>query len=149
VTPPDRPPADEAADSHEEAAERRKRRAAVRPHESGTDDRSASEQPLDQSGSDDDWAPPGVDPDDVPSYFPELSVEDPDPPRIVDHLGSVGIYLAVAAFGLAVIGIGAAARGIQPLGNAVITLSLGLGIVAMLFAMVFQAFASDLLSGSE
>lgn len=149
MTSPDRPPADEAADADDEAAKRRKRRAAVRPHESGADEVGGPEEPLDQPASGDDWAPPGVDPEDVPSYFPKLSVDDPDPPPIVDRLGSVGIYLAVAALALAVIGVGAAARGIQPLGNAVITLSLGLGIFAMVFAMVFQAFASDLLFGSE
>lgn len=150
MTSPDRPPADDAAGPDDEAEERRrKRRAAVRPHESGTDDVATPEEALGESASGDQWAPPGVDPDDVPWYFSPVSVEEPDPPPIVDRLGSVGVYLSIGALALAVMGVGAAAAGIQPLGNAVITLGLVLGIVAMLLGMVFQTFASDLLSGSE
>lgn len=146
-----------------EEERRRKRRAAVRPHESATDrvgqtgdagggPADAGSDPGDAGGnprSSDQWAPPGMDPEDVPSYFPPVSVDEPDPPPIVDRLGSVGIYLALVAMVLAVVGVGAAAIGVQPFGNAAITLSLGLGLVAMLFGMVFQAVASDFLSRSE
>lgn len=138
---------DDGGDREEER--RRKRRAAVRPHESASERVGEPDDARGEPGSGDQWSPPGVDPDQVPWYFSPVSVDEPDPPPIVDRLGSVGIYLALAALVLAVVGVGAAGVGIQPFGNAAITLSLGLGLVAMAFGMVFQAVASDFLSRSE
>lgn len=132
----------------QDTEQRRKRRAAVRPHESNIDDDQRPDGTNEESRSDQ-WAPAGVDPDDVPWYFSPVSIEEPDPSPLVDRLGTVGIYLALTALGLAVVGVGATAIGIQPIGNAAITLSLGLGLVAMLLGLVFQAAASTFLPRSE
>lgn len=152
----DREEADDGSDTPDgsddtigDAEQRRKRRTAVRPHERRTASDSTGSETDTAREARDQWAPEGVDPEDVPWYFSPVSVDDPNPPAIVDRLGSVGIVLVAIALVLAVIGVAAAAVGIQPFGNAAITLSLGLGAIAMLFGLVFQAFASDLLSRSE
>lgn len=140
---------DRPDDPVSDAEQRRKRRAAIRPHEMEQSAGSPAADHDRSSSAGDDWAPEGVDPDDVPWYFSPISVDEPDPPPTVDRLGSLGIYLVLIALVAAALGIGAAAAGIQPEGNALITLSLGLGAIAMLFGMIYQVFASDFLSRSE
>lgn len=72
------------------------------------------------------------------------SVDDPDPPQVLERLGQIGIYLSVAAVALAVVGLGAGSARVQPFANIALVLALGLGSVAMVFGAIYQASVSGL-----
>lgn len=71
--------------------------------------------------------------------------EEPDTPWAVAVLGQLGVRLGVVSVLLAVVGIGAAGAGVQPLGSVAIVAALVMVSVAMLLGMVFQAFDGDIL----
>ena len=82
--------------------------------------------------------------DDTENQPVALSIEEPDPPWILDVLGDIGIYLGVAAVGLTAIGLVSAVIDLQPVANISLVLALGLVSVALVFGAAYQAYVSDL-----
>lgn len=77
---------------------------------------------------------------------PETETEpegDERPPRTIRWLGRIGVYIAAGGTLLAVVGLTAAAFGIQPTGNVLMTLSLFSVSVAMVFGLAFRAYVGD------
>jgi len=105
---------------------------------------------------DDEVIPPRPDEAD-PDYDPELAiehdpavgsagrVEEPDTPWIVDAVGQLGVRLGVVSVLLAVVGIVAAGAGMQPFGSVAIVASLAMVSLAMVFGIVFQAYAGTVM----
>jgi hypothetical protein len=95
-------------------------------------------------------------PDEVPGRsvtdeVPEEVVEDREddtPPRILEVIGQVGVYIATASLVSTAFGIVAIALGIQPYGNIATTLALVGVTVAMIMGMLFQAYVGDLAAAS-
>ena len=65
------------------------------------------------------------------------------PPWTIRWIGRIGVYIAASGTVSAVLGLSAAAFGIQPAGNALMTLALFAVSIAMLFGLVFQAYVGD------
>lgn len=74
-----------------------------------------------------------------------VSVDEPDPPWLLDALGQLGIYMGVTAVVLTAIGLGSALIDLQPIANIALVLALGLVSVALVFGAAYQAYVSDLL----
>ena len=74
----------------------------------------------------------------------EQLATEPDVPGSVNWLGQIGVYLGVIAVVLAVGGVSLAAADIQPIANMALVASLVLISGAMLVAIVFQVYASEL-----
>lgn len=81
---------------------------------------------------------------DPPAAGIGVEVEEPDASRLAAALGRVGVYLGVAAVGVAALGIalGAAGAGLH---RVAFVLALALGVLSMVLASVFQASAGGLL----
>jgi hypothetical protein len=139
---PDEQPGDQPDErSRERRDDARRRAAGVPVGEPPSEDRDSAESAESPSESDEG--------DDAGPATPDFSIEDPDPPWPIAWAGELGVYLAVLAVVLAVVGVTLAGLRIQPLGNVAIVASLGLVTVAMLFGMVFQAYISDIPMTSE
>lgn len=65
------------------------------------------------------------------------------PPRTVRWIGRIGVYIAVVGTVSAMLGLAAAALGVQPFGNVLMTLALFGVSIAMLFGLAFQAYVGD------
>jgi predicted phage tail protein len=74
-------------------------------------------------------------------------IENPDTSLVAAALGRVGVYLGVAAVGFAVLGIALGVVGAGLLTRVAFVLALGLGVLSMVLAAVFQASAGGLLRG--
>ncbi|PSQ30225.1 hypothetical protein BRD09_05605 [Halobacteriales archaeon SW_10_68_16] len=64
-------------------------------------------------------------------------------PTAVAVVGRAGVVLAVGSVGLAVVGAGGIAAGIQPFGNVATVLALAGVTVAMVLGMAYQAYTGD------
>lgn len=64
-----------------------------------------------------------------------------EPPPFVQMLGDLGIYLAVIAVGLAIVGLTAGTLAFLPVARVAIFFAIVLGSVAMGLGVVFQIFA--------
>ncbi|PSQ55953.1 MAG: hypothetical protein BRD23_09965 [Halobacteriales archaeon SW_9_67_25] len=80
---------------------------------------------------------------DSPSDPPGAESTAPDPPGAVALVGRAGVVLAVGSLGLAVVGVGGFAVGLQPYGAIATVLALAGITVAMVLGMAHQAYVGD------
>lgn len=106
---------------------------------------NGTEREPPESPDESDGEPPGHETAAAPGSvrLPTSDVENADIPRVVDAGGSIGVTLGVVAVALAFGGVLAAWLRVQPLGNIAMVLSLLLVSIAMVFGVVFQAYALD------
>lgn len=114
-------------------------------------DGEGSEGSEGSAGSEDDGigdpepslAPPRdrLDSDAGPWPLRKLSAGEGEPPRAIQALGDLGIYLGVIAVGLAIVGLVAGTLEFLPLARVAIFFAIVLGSVAMVLGVVFQIFA--------
>jgi hypothetical protein len=88
---------------------------------------------------------------DGPSFDAPIDAEfeEPDASPLAETLGQVGVYLGVAAVGLALVGILLGLVNVRPWASIALVFSLFTAVVAMVLGAVFQASAADLSFGDE
>ncbi|WP_247731530.1 hypothetical protein [Halovivax limisalsi] len=74
----------------------------------------------------------------ISDLAPSTTVEDADPPWLVELGGSIGVGLGVLALALAIVGVTAAWLGVQPLGNVAVAFALITIAISFVLGLVYQ-----------